>query len=564
MIIKELLLLRKLFKPLTQHGLAAISAKVCYCKLAQDVPESQNLKSHSCFITTPIFYVNAAPHIGHLYCSLLADVMSRWNNLKGMPTVLSTGTDEHGLKIQQAAAAQHMDPLSFSNQVSSSFKSLFDTAGIRYSRFIRTTESDHHEAVIAFWNRLQERGHIYKGSYSGWYSVSDEAFLSDSDVEDKTLSDGSIVKVSKVSGHVVTWTEEQNYLFKLTDLQQDLLHWLNTTKPIFPQRFEPSVRHMLQNLPDLSLTRDRSRLAWGVPVPGDHSQTIYVWLDALVNYLTVIGYPKEAWGPWPPDYQIIGKDILKFHAVYWPAFLIAAGFDPPPKLVVHSHWLVDNVKMSKSLGNVIDPVDRMKHYGVDGLRYFLLKEGSLDSDCTYSDHRIAERINADLANTLGNLLGRLTAPSVNKKQEFVALKEDDLFEFLSAEERDRHHDIYQLPDKVNELFCDFHFNKGIDLIMSHLHWANSFVQTHTPWVLCKSDSPQDNAHLLVTLHVALETLRVCGIVMQPVMPDLTERLLTRLGVPKNERFFKDAKTAAFNGYRNLGPKIILQKRIEIS
>uniref|UniRef100_A0A2C9LPB3 Methionine--tRNA ligase, mitochondrial n=1 Tax=Biomphalaria glabrata TaxID=6526 RepID=A0A2C9LPB3_BIOGL len=191
---------------------------------------------------------------------------------------------------------------------------------------------------------LHEKGHIYKGSYSGWYSVSDEAFLTDADVEEKTLSDGSVVKISKASGHVVTWTEEQNYLFKLTDLQADLIHWLNTSKPIFPQRFEPAVRNMLQHLPDLSLTRDRSRLPWGIPVPGDDTQTIYVWLDALVNYLTVTGYPNSKCSQWPPTYQIIGKDILKFHAVYWPAFLIAAGLEPPPKLVVHSHWLVDNVK----------------------------------------------------------------------------------------------------------------------------------------------------------------------------------------------------------------------------
>ncbi|KAI8743669.1 methionine--tRNA ligase, mitochondrial [Biomphalaria glabrata] len=562
MIFKDLLVPKYFCQLLSQHCLGAVSVKCCSCAHRQQKAHVHTLKPQTCFITTPIYYVNAAPHIGHLYCSLLADVLSRWNNFKGIQTFVSTGTDEHGLKIQQAAAAKQMDPLSFSNLISSSFKSLFDASGIRYSRFIRTTEPDHHAAVSAFWNRLHEKGHIYKGSYSGWYSVSDEAFLTDADVEEKTLSDGSVVKISKASGHVVTWTEEQNYLFKLTDLQADLIHWLNTSKPIFPQRFEPAVRNMLQHLPDLSLTRDRSRLPWGIPVPGDDTQTIYVWLDALVNYLTVTGYPNSECSQWPPTYQIIGKDILKFHAVYWPAFLIAAGLEPPPKLVVHSHWLVDNVKMSKSLGNVVDPVDRLNKYGVDGLRYFLLKEGTLDSDCTYSDHRIAERINTDLANTIGNLLGRLTAPSVNKKQEFVALNQDDLYEFLSAEEREKYNEIYNLPDKVDQLFAEFHFNKGIDLIMGHLHWANSLVQSHAPWVLSKSEKPQDVAQLNMILHVAMETLRVCGLLMQPVMPELSDRLLTRLGVPGNERLFSHAKTPALGGYSNLGQKIILQKKID--
>ncbi|CAL1532012.1 unnamed protein product [Lymnaea stagnalis] len=514
-------------------------------------------------ISTPIYYVNAAPHIGHLYSCLLADASARWNKLKGSNTFFTTGTDEHGLKIQQAATANKLDPQTFCDQVSHKFKSLFDAADISYTRFIRTTEADHHEAVVAFWNRLKERGHIYKGSYSGWYSVSDEAFLSESDVEDKCLPDGSTVKVSKASGHVVTWSEENNYLFKLSDLQQHLTHWLNS-KPIFPPQFETAVRHMVQNLPDLSLTRDRVRLPWGIPVPGDESQTIYVWLDALVNYLTVTGYPKAGWFPWPPDCQVIGKDILKFHAIYWPAFLIAAGFDPPKKLVVHSHWLVDNVKMSKSLGNVIDPMCKMEALGVDGVRYFLLKEGSLDSDCSYSDKKLTERINSDLANTMGNLLGRLTAQSVNKRQEFPALNEDDLFEFCSAEERDMHKALYQLPGKADQLYTEFHFSRALDEIMGHLHWANGLVQSHSPWQLCKSDKPQDNAHLLLTLHMGMETLRVCGILLQPVIPNLSDKLLTSLGVPSTERNFEHALIAAINGFQSLGQKIILQKKVDMS
>ncbi|KAK3776360.1 hypothetical protein RRG08_059147 [Elysia crispata] len=541
---------------------------------------SSSSNSKPYFITTPIFYVNAAPHLGHLYCCLLADASARWQTLKGRPSFFTTGTDEHGLKIQQAAASCHQLPGEFCDAVSKQFKFLFDTADIKYDSFQRTTDERHIKAVTAFWRRLEKAGHIYQGSYAGWYSVSDEAFLTDEDVEEKTLSDGKTKKVSRESGHVVIWTEEKNYMFKLSDFQQDLLHWLNS-HPIYPTQLESQVRHMVQTLPDLSVTRDRERLAWGIPVPGDDSQTIYVWLDALINYISALGYPHRDISPWPPDCQIIGKDILRFHAVYWPAFLIAAGLEPPPKLVVHSHWLADNVKMSKSLGNVVDPVDKMGQFGVDGFRYFLLKEGSLSSDCSYSDKRVAERINTDLANTLGNLLGRCTAPSVNRTQGLPSLSEEGLFEFLSQEEREAHHTLYNLPEQVDHLIEQFQFPKALDLVMSKLHWANAFVQTHEPWVLSKivasgtmaegrhdKRSQQEyeiqaaQAHLDIVLHVAMETLRVSGIILQAVVPDLSARLLTRLGISESERTYRHAQMPCTEGHRGLGEKIVLYKKVD--
>ncbi|XP_059164169.1 methionine--tRNA ligase, mitochondrial-like [Physella acuta] len=530
------------------------------CCHTKHVKKREEKLSSPFFVTTPIFYVNAAPHIGHLYTCLLADVVTRWNKLKGNPTFFSTGTDEHGLKIQQAAATQKLEPEEFTSQIAKQFINMFDAAGLQYDRFIRTSEQAHIEAVQAFWTRLYERGHIYPSSYAGWYSVSDEAFLSDLDVEDKSLPDGSTVKISKASGHPVTWFEENNYMFRLSEFQQALTLWLNSCS-IVPHHFEPIVRHMIQSLPDLSVTRDRSRVPWGIPVPNDDTQTIYVWLDALVNYLTVTGYPNTNWGPWPPSCQIIGKDILKFHAVYWPAFLIAAGYKPPEKLVVHSHWLVDNVKMSKSLGNVIDPVDKMQIFGVDGLRFFLLKEGSIESDSSYSEKRMVERLNTDLANTLGNLLGRLTAPSVNKTQSFVALNPDHMFEFLTVEEREFFKSTYDLAEQVDFLYRDLNLGKCISLIFSHLHWANTLVQGHQPWQLSQSTDPADTAHLHVVLHVAMETLRVCGILLQPIIPSITQKLLNRLGVPENERSYSNACTPALSGYKKLGPKEILQKKI---
>uniref|UniRef100_A0A0B6ZGL7 Methionine--tRNA ligase, mitochondrial n=1 Tax=Arion vulgaris TaxID=1028688 RepID=A0A0B6ZGL7_9EUPU len=355
-------------------------SRCLHCRLCPTaLQQTRSASSKPYFVTTPIFYVNAAPHIGHLYSCLLADASTRWRSVKGETTFFATGTDENGLKIQQAAAFANLDPQIFCDTISHKFQSTFDTAGIQYARFIRTTDPAHRDAVHHFWAKLVDRGHIYQGSYRGWYSVSDEAFLSQDDIEDKTLPDGSMIKVSKDSKHPVSWTEEKNYMFRLSNFQQDLLYWLNSA-PIHPIQYEQIVRHDIQNLQDLSVTRDRNRLSWGIPVPGDDSQTIYVWLDALVNYLTVTNFPNTGWGPWPPDHQIIGKDILRFHAVYWPAFLIAAGLEPPKKLIVHSHWMVENVKMSKSLGNVVDPVEKMSVFGVDGFRYFLLNEGSLDSD----------------------------------------------------------------------------------------------------------------------------------------------------------------------------------------
>lgn len=525
------------------------------------------------FITTPIFYVNAAPHLGHLYCCLLADASARWHHLKGRPSIFTTGTDEHGLKIQQTAAAWNQPPQTFCDKVSQQFKSLFDTANIDYDVFLRTTNEQHIEAVQAFWKRLENAGHIYQGSYSGWYSVSDEAFLTHEDVEERTLVDGSIKMVSKESGHTVIWTEEKNYMFKLSNFQQDLLYWLNT-HPILPSQLEPQVRHMVQTLPDLSVTRDRERLTWGIPVPGDDTQTIYVWLDALINYISALGYPHRDISPWPPDCQIVGKDILRFHAVYWPAFLVAAGLEPPPKLVVHSHWLADNVKMSKSLGNVVDPMEKMRQFGVDGFRYFLLKEGSLNSDCSYNDRRVVERINTDLANTLGNLLGRSTAPSVNRAQELPPLSEEGMFEFLTQDEREKHQSLYSLPEQVDHLLEQFQFPKALDLVVSQLHWANAFVQTHEPWLLSKAiasgqgkDDTETQAaqiHLDTVLHVAMETLRVSGIILQAAVPNLSDRLLTRLGIPPAERMLSHAMEPCKDGHKGLGAKIVLYNKVNLA
>ncbi|PVD19061.1 hypothetical protein C0Q70_21620 [Pomacea canaliculata] len=514
-------------------------------------------------ITTPIFYVNAAPHIGHLYTVMLADAACRWQRLKGQQVLFSVGTDEHGLKIQQAAESHNTSPQLYCDRVSAMFKDLFEKGNITYNEFIRTTENRHFEAVQTFWEILQNRGYIYKGQYEGWYSISDEAFLTDEEVQDTTSHDGKVQKVAVSSGQPVTWMKEENYIFRLSAFNQQLTSWLDA-KVIQPAQFEPLVRSWVENLPDLSVSRQRQRLSWGIPVPGDSSQTIYVWLDALINYLTVAGYPsKFQHAYWPPACQVIGKDILRFHAVYWPAFLFAAGLSPPSKILCHSHWLVDGHKMSKSRGNVVDPMDRLERYTADGLRYFLLKEGAYTSDGNYSDARVVERINSDLVNSIGNLLNRVTAPSVNKQQYFPALDDiTDLSKFLSQEDVEKYHSLAELADQISLLYDDYAFSRALDKLLTHIYWANGLVQAHAPWVLAKSSDAESQRHLKTILHVAMETLRICGILLQPVIPVLSDRMLTRLGVSQTDRGIADCKQNSLPIL--LGSQVLLLNRISAS
>ena len=353
-------------------------------------------------ITTPIFYVNAVPHIGHLYSTVLADALSRWCRIKGSSTWLTTGTDEHGLKVQQAAVAAEQTPLAFCSKISSRFQSLFDSGHIQYDDYLRTTEPRHMKTVQSLWTTLADRDWIYLGLHEAWYCRSDEAFLTESQVETNPMG----VKVSKESGHPVERLVEENYKFRLSAFQTRLEAWLDANpEVIVPATRHAEVKQMVQDgLNDLSISRLHHKIPWGIPVPTDPSHTIYVWLDALANYRTTCSHPSNVGQEvWPPDYQIIGKDILKFHAIYWPAFLMAANLPLPQRIVAHGHWTVDGVKMSKSLGNVVDPVEALNKYRVDPVRYFLLREGQLGYDSNFSFALLEERCNAELSDTLGNL-----------------------------------------------------------------------------------------------------------------------------------------------------------------
>ncbi|XP_038049947.1 methionine--tRNA ligase, mitochondrial-like [Patiria miniata] len=497
--------------------------------------------SGNAFLTTPIFYVNAVPHIGHLYSALIADCAHRWQqNTGAKETIFATGTDEHGLKVQQAASSAKMKPQEYCDRVSREFRRLFTESNVKCTDFIRTTEVRHQEAVNHFWTILQERGHIYKGKYEGWYSTSDETFLSTQQVRDSNAQNG--VKVCTETGNPVEWTTETNYMFRLSEFPPRLLEWLdNNPRAVYPAKFHTMVRQWLEDgLQDLSVSRQRDRLQWGIPVPGDSSQTIYVWLDALVNYLTVCGFPGQT-NLWPATH-IVGKDILKFHAIYWPAFLLAAGLPPPRSIVCHSHWTMDNFKMSKSRGNVVDPFDRLRTYTPDGLRYFLLREGVLHSDGDYTDEKVLKLLNVELADNLGNLLSRVTGKALNPAQVFPQFHAE-LFPWpqtytttsgrASSEDYALVSALCRLPESVDVHYNNFEAYKALDEIMSCLRQANAFVQRHEPWNLIKSKD--DQPWLETVLHVAMETLKICGILLQPVVPDTADRLLSRLGVDASDR-----------------------------
>lgn len=505
---------------------------------------SQSGKDKSFYITTPIFYVNASPHLGHLYSAVIADCLHRWKLLQGFGSRFATGTDEHGLKIQQAAEAAGKDPLSFCTEVSERFKNLFSSCSISFTDYIRTTEQRHRRAVEHFWSVLWNKGLIYKGSYEGWYSTQDESFLTPSQVGDVLDPSGKEVKVSLESGHKVEWMKEENYMFRLSSFRSRLLDWLvKNPGAIQPGRFQQDVLQWLQeDLPDLSVSRQRSRLQWGIPVPGDPEQTIYVWLDALVNYLTVVDYPEshEQW--WLAAHHVIGKDILKFHAIYWPAFLLGAGLPLPRVIHVHSHWTVGGRKMSKSLGNVVDPLQHSQMFTNDGMRYFLLRQGVPDTDCDYSDDKVIKLLNAELADSLGGLLNRCTAPALNPAQVYPAF----CHQAFPREQRGRavaedHRmvaAVRSLPTVVERHYESMQVYKALEAISACVRQTNGFLQRHTPWKLDRRDA-KDRRWLDTILHVSLECLRIYGTLLQPVVPDISNRLLTRIGVKPHERSWKD-------------------------
>ncbi|CAF1139095.1 unnamed protein product [Adineta ricciae] len=492
----------------------------------------------SYFISTPIYYVNSKPHIGHLYSSLLADTIARWQVVKHTPApriIFSTGTDEHGLKIERAATAAQLTPPEFCSQVSNTFRKMFDLFSIQYTNYIRTTDESHRQAVKHVWQELAKRNLIYKGSYQGWYSVQDECFVS----EDEIIKDQAGHAKLKETDRPVEWTEEKNYMFKLSSFHERIEKWIVDHKPLFPMKYNKLALIQLNELKkqgDISISREAKRLTWGIQVPNDPSQVVYVWIDALINYLTVVGYPLHQ-THWPPNCQIIGKEILRFHAIYWPALLMGLDLDLPDQIVVHGHWLKDDRKMSKSVGNVIDTFDLLSKLQCDGVRYCLLREDILSQDANFNEYKMRKYLNAELANTLGNLLNRVTSSTINPSHTYPSY----CLPFFPPSTNDLAEQCNQLAGRVTTAYDSYEFYHGIIAIMDVLRTCNGYVQSEQPWVLAKSPKEIDRQRLQVLIYLTLECLRICGILLQPIIPSITKQLLDVLDIDENKRTLNDWK-----------------------
>jgi methionyl-tRNA synthetase len=467
------------------------------------------------YITTAISYPNGPPHIGHAYEAIAADAIARFRRQQGRDVRFQTGTDEHGLKMAQAARGEGLEPRAFADKMSQLFQAMCDALNISYDRFIRTSESDHYRASQAIWTAMEERGDLYLGRYEGWYSVRDEAYYD----EGELIAGESGEKLSP-HGTPVEWTVEESWFFRLSAYQHKLLDFY-AAHPEFirpASRRNEVVRFVEGGLSDLSISR--TSFDWGVPVPGSNGHVMYVWLDALTNYLTGLGYPDdtELWRRyWPADLHLIGKDVVRFHAVYWPAFLMSAGIALPKQVYGHGFLLTRGEKMSKSLGNVVDPMVLAGRFGVDALRYFLLREVPFGQDGSYSAEAIVARANAELANSFGNLAQR-TLSMIHKNLGGVIPDTGD-----AAEDRDLAEQVRRATEEeVPEAFDRYAFSVGIEAWLKAVFACNAYVDAQAPWALRKTD-PDRMAAVLGTLLIAIRALAEA---IAPIIPASADKLLT--------------------------------------
>ncbi len=467
------------------------------------------------YITTAISYPNGPPHIGHAYEAIAADAIARFQRSQGRDVRFQTGTDEHGLKMAQAARAEGAEPRAFADKMSQLFQEMCDTLNVSYDRFIRTSKPDHYGASQAIWKAMEESGDLYLDRYEGWYSVRDEAYYEPDELT--SAEDGS--KLSP-QGTPVEWTVEESWFFRLSKYQQPLLD-LYAAHPAFIQpesRRNEVVRFVEGGLKDLSISR--TSFDWGVPVPGSNHHVMYVWLDALTNYITGLGYPNdtELWRRyWPANVHLIGKDVVRFHAVYWPAFLMSAGIELPKRVYGHGFLLSRGEKMSKSVGNVVDPMVLAERFGIDALRYFLLREVPFGQDGSYSAEAIVARANAELANSFGNLAQR-TLSMIYKNLEGILPKPG---------ERDEDADLIAtvqiaVASEIPEAFDRFAFSQGIEAWLRAVFACNQYIDTQAPWALRKTDSTR-MAEVLGTLVVAIRSLTKA---IAPIIPMSADKLLT--------------------------------------
>ncbi len=485
----------------------------------------------SFYITTPIYYTNDLPHIGHAYTTISCDILSRFNKLKGDDVFFLTGTDEHGQKVEKAAKKSNINPKNFVDNLSKNFENLVVDLGCDINDFIRTTEDRHINAAQCLWNKLLENDQIYLSNYEGWYSIRDEAFYSENEL---IKVNGKFVTQN---GSPVEWVKEESYFFKLSNWQDKLIeYYTKNPESILPNaRYNEVLSFIKNGLKDLSISR--TTFNWGVSVPNNSKHVMYVWIDALCNYLTAIEYPnidKESFKKYWPAVHIVGKDILRFHAIYWPAFLMAADIKPPKKIFAHGWWTNEGKKISKSLGNVIDPYKIIKEYGLDQIRYFLFREVPFGNDGDFSKNAIATRVNADLSNNYGNLIQRILTFIVkncnSEVNPFSNLTEDD-------------HNLMNIFKDKSEKYFDsmenFQIDKSIKSIMELLTSTNVYVDNQAPWVLKNNDTTRMKDVLFIISNIIIKS----SVMLYPIIPESSKRALS---------FFNlDIKKINFDNFNSL-------------
>ena len=508
----------------------------------------------SFYITTPIYYPSAKPHMGHAYSSIVADFFARFKKIDGFDVHFLTGTDEHGLKIQRAAERKKMNTLKFCDEISETFKNLSKTLNLTNTDFIRTTEDRHKHSVQYLWSQLEKNGDIYLSKYSGWYSVSDEAFYNDDEIEEV---EGK--KIASSSKSPVEWLDEESYFFKLSKWEKPLLDFYKKNPNfICPEsRKNEVISFVKSGLKDLSISR--KSFSWGIKVPNNNDHVIYVWLDALTNYISALNYPDKKSDLfkkfWPASVHLIGKDILRFHAIYWPAFLLAANIQLPMKVYGHGWILSGDEKMSKSKGNILDPLEIVKKYGLDPLRYYLIKEVSFGNDGNISQDRLEDCINSDLANNYGNLCQRVTTFAINncdsKIPKEIRFEKEDL-NILNK--------FKNSLDKIRLNIDNQNINFYIDFIVNSLFEANKYFNDQEPW------KKKDNAVRLNTIvYTTLEVVRKISFLLYPIIPESALKALKIFNLKEKDIDFSSISNNEFLIKGNDINKIdILFKKIDKS
>ena len=511
------------------------------------------MKHNNFYITTPIYYPSGQPHMGHAYSSIIADVFARFKRNDSCKVHFLTGTDEHGLKVQKAAKEAGLDPLVYCNKISKVFKDLTNKLNLSNDDFIRTTEKRHYDSVNDLWNKLVKSGDIYLSKYKGWYSISDEAYYNSDEIIE---SNGK--KISSFSGSQVEWVEEESFFFKLSSWEKKLLDFYEKNeKFILPlSRRNEVINFVKSGLKDLSVSR--TSFTWGIKVPNNNKHVIYVWLDALTNYLSALNYPnikdKLYKDFWPASLHVIGKDILRFHAIYWPAFLLAAKIDPPSRIFGHGWILSGDEKMSKSKGNILNPLEIIENYGVDEMRYYLMKEVSHGSDGSVSLKSLENCINSDLANNYGNLCQRVFSFIKNNCENKVTKSKTE-----SPADKKIIKDTKNLTKDLRNYIDNQDINNYIKSVINISFLTNKYINDEEPWKLKKTNIEKMNN----ILHLSLIQISKISILLNPIIPESTNKVLDALNIKKENRNNSFLNNEGFMpDIKNIKSLEILFKKIE--